>query len=144
MYLHSRNCKEDFVNFIKKNRDKFPNGVVHSYTGCQEELKELLELDLYIGVNGCSLKTEENLEIVKKIPLDKIMLETDSPYCDIRNSHASMKILKNRIFKEKDKKKYNKDFLVKGRNEPCKILEVALVVSELLDVSVEELSEHAY
>lgn len=67
----------------------------------------MLELDLYIGVNGCSLKTEENLEIVKKIPLEKIMLETDSPYCDIRNSHASMKILKNRIFKEKDKKKYD-------------------------------------
>ena len=69
-------------------------------------MQELLEMDLYIGINGCSLKTEENLEIVKKIPLDRIMLETDSPYCDIRNSHASMKLLGERIFKEKDKKKY--------------------------------------
>ena len=33
-------------------------------------------MDLYIGVNGCSMKTEENVELVKKIPLDKIMIES--------------------------------------------------------------------
>lgn len=135
MYLHSRNCEEDFVEIISKNRDKFSTGVVHSYTGTLSELKKLLDLDLYIGVNGCSLKTEENLEIVKHIPLDKIMLETDSPYCDIRNAHASKKILGDRLFKEKDKKKYDEEFLVKGRNEPCKIVEVSKVVAKLLDVS---------
>ena len=42
---------------------------------------EILKLDLYVGVNGCSFKTAENLEIVKKIPIDRIMLETDCPYC---------------------------------------------------------------
>lgn len=93
MYLHSRNCAEDFVKILKLNRDKFSSGVVHSYTGSEKELCELLEMDLYIGINGCSLKTEENLEIVKKIPIDKIMFETDSPYCDIRKTHASRKFL---------------------------------------------------
>lgn len=97
-------------------------------------------MDLYIGVNGCSLKTEENLEVVKQIPLDRIMLETDSPYCDIRNTHASRKYLEERLFKEKDKKKYNPDFLVKGRNEPCKILEIAIIVSKLKEVPLEELA----
>lgn len=101
-------------------------------------------MGLYIGVNGCSLKTEENLEVVKKIPLDRIMLETDSPYCDIRNTHASRKYLEKRVFMEKDKKKYNPEYLVKGRNEPCKILEVAIVVSKLKEVSLEELAEAAY
>lgn len=61
MYLHSRNCKQDFLSIVKKNRDKFKTGVVHSYTGDEEELKELLEMGLYIGINGCSLKTEQNL-----------------------------------------------------------------------------------
>ena len=33
-------------------------------------------MGLFIGVNGCSFKTEENIEVVKEIPLDRIMLET--------------------------------------------------------------------
>ena len=76
MYLHSRNCKDDFVRIVKENRKRFKGGVVHSYTGDIEELKELIAMDLYIGVNGCSLKTKENIEIVKQIPLDLIMLES--------------------------------------------------------------------
>lgn len=76
MYLHSRNCKEDFVRIVKENRKRFKGGVVHSYTGDAEELNELLTMDLYIGINGCSLKTEENIEIVKQIPLNRIMLES--------------------------------------------------------------------
>ena len=131
MYLHSRNCEEDFVNFISKNRDRFSGGVVHSYTGTDTELKRLLDMDLYIGVNGCSLKTEENLENVKKIPLDRLMIETDAPYCEIRNTHASRKYLGERIFKGKRKEKYNSEFLVKGRNEPCKVVEVLEVLSKL-------------
>lgn len=87
MYLHSRACKEDFLKILRENRHRFPTGVVHSYTGDEEELNALLEMGLYIGVNGCSLKTEENVEIVKKIPLDRIMLETDCPYCEIRSTH---------------------------------------------------------
>ena len=64
-------------------------GVVHSFTGSQEELEELLtKTPFYIGINGCSLKTKENLEVVAKIPLDKIMLETDCPWCEVRPTHA--------------------------------------------------------
>ncbi len=58
MYLHSRNCKDDFLSILKQNRHKFSTGVVHSYTGDSEELEELLKMGLYIGVNGCSFKTD--------------------------------------------------------------------------------------
>jgi TatD DNase family protein len=67
-------------------------GVVHSFTGTVEEMKELvrrfsanrqqhidpsqLTFGLYIGVNGCSLKTTENLQVVSQIPLSRLMLET--------------------------------------------------------------------
>ena len=101
MYLHSRACEEDFLRILKENRHRFPSGVVHSFSGTESELKELLEMGLFIGVNGCSLKTKENCEMVKKIPLDKIMLETDCPYCDIRNTHHSMQFVKSKFAKTK-------------------------------------------
>ena len=56
MYLHNRNTGNDFYDIVKKNRNRFSTGVVHSFTGTLEEIKQIVELDLYIGINGCSLK----------------------------------------------------------------------------------------
>jgi len=82
---------------------------------------EILKLDLYVGVNGCSFKTAENLEILKKIPIDRIMLETDCPYCQIRNSHAGSKFLKTK-FPAVAKEKYKGDKIIRDRNEPCTMI----------------------
>lgn len=94
---------------------------MHSFTETEKVLNEYLSLDLYIGVNGCSLKTLENCEIVKKIPLDKILLETDAPYCDIRNTHASAPLIKTNFDRIK-KEKMKKGLICKDRNEPCMIM----------------------
>ncbi|KAL6014824.1 hypothetical protein ACI3LY_002813 [Candidozyma auris] len=96
LFLHMRSACDDFVDIIKpfiERKDVGP-GVVHSFTGTEEELKKLLDLGFYIGVNGCSLKTEENLAVAKKIPASKLLIETDAPWCEIRKSHASYKYLK--------------------------------------------------
>ena len=103
---------------------KISEGVVHSFSGDATELKELLSMGFYIGVNGCSLKTQQNLDVVKLIPLDKLMVETDSPYCDIKRTHASFKLTKS-VFTMKALDKYDENFAVKGRNEPCFIWYVA-------------------
>jgi TatD DNase family protein len=117
---------------VREHRDKFSTGVVHSFTGDEKELQECLELGLYIGVNGCSLKTEENVEIVKLIPLDRIMLETDCPYCEIRKSHAGSHHIKT-TFSKKKKDKYEEGKMVKDRNEPCTMIQVLEVLSQILD-----------
>ncbi len=68
-------------------------GVVHSFTGTIEEARELMDLGLYIGINGCSFKTIENCDVVKAIDLDKMMIETDGPWCEVRPSHEGYKYL---------------------------------------------------
>lgn len=55
-------------------------GIVHSFDGSAEEAAELIELGFYIGVNGCSLRTDQNIEVIKTIPLDRIVAETDAPW----------------------------------------------------------------
>ena len=71
------------TKILKQNRHRFPAGVIHCFTNTEEELKEYLELGLYIGVTALSFKTEENIRIAKKIPLDRLMLETDCPFCQV-------------------------------------------------------------
>lgn len=127
MFLHCRNTGNDFNDMIRANRKRFSNGVVHSFTGTLQEMQDLIELGLYIGINGCSLKTDENVEVVKAIPADRLMLETDAPWCEVRPTHASYKhwkdadeSLKNLYTPpSKKKEKFELGFMVKSRNEPC-------------------------
>lgn len=94
LFLHMRAANDDFIEVLNKYWGDLPKkGVVHSFTGTVDELKKLLDLGLFIGVNGCSLKTEENLAVVKEIPLDRLVVETDAPWCEIRKTHAGYKHL---------------------------------------------------
>jgi TatD DNase family protein len=56
-------------------------------------MRELMDLGLYIGINGCSFKTAENCDVVKEIELSRLMLETDGPWCEVRPSHEGWKYL---------------------------------------------------
>ncbi|QWU88105.1 hypothetical protein CA3LBN_002370 [Candidozyma haemuli] len=95
LFLHMRAACDDFVDIIRPFVEKNGvTGVVHSFTGSTDELQNLLNLGFFIGINGCSLKTEENLAVAKEIPMDRLLIETDAPWCEIRKSHASHKFLK--------------------------------------------------
>ena len=81
LFLHSRAASEDFERLLVPRLKKLPKGgLVHSFTGTMQEMQHIVDLGLNIGVNGCSLKTEENLEVVKAMPLDRIQIETDGPW----------------------------------------------------------------
>ncbi|WAQ85241.1 hypothetical protein PtA15_5A815 [Puccinia triticina] len=163
LFLHSRTSEAhvDFVRIIRAHEARYTaeellparkKGVVHSFTGTIEEMKELVDLGFSIGINGCSLKTEENLEVVKAVPLDRIMLETDCPWCEIRPSHASHRYLSELPLKpvfspatiKKERHQVQDEKMVKGRNEPCTIGQVAWVVSKLKGIPLSELTQSAW
>lgn len=98
LFLHSRAAHSDFVSLLKAAfGDRLERlekgGVVHSFTGTAEEMHELMDLGLYIGINGCGFKTAQNCAVVKEVHLDRLMLETDGPWCEVRPSHEGWKYL---------------------------------------------------
>ncbi|KAJ1978262.1 hypothetical protein H4R35_001974 [Dimargaris xerosporica] len=136
---------------IRKHRHRFSTGVVHSYTGSLEEVQQLLALDLYIGINGCSLKTQDNLAVVAQIPEERLMLETDAPWCDIRPTHASHSHLNSTTsgwapvaFDSKKKERFVMGAMIKGRNEPCNIQQVLKVMASVRQVQPEHLASIVY
>ncbi len=80
--IHSRESTELIINVIKDCRSLNLRGVFHAYSGSAETYRELQRLgDWYIGIGGVlTYKKASIAETVKQIPLDRILLETDSPY----------------------------------------------------------------
>ncbi|KAF7488151.1 Putative deoxyribonuclease TATDN1 [Sarcoptes scabiei] len=143
LFLHCRNSCEDFIKIIQSNRDKFKHGVVHSFDGTFDEARSILDLDLFIGLNGCSLKTSENLDVVRRLPIDRLMIETDCPYCDVRPTHASHQYVRTKNEAVK-KEKWADGKMIKGRNEPCNIVQILEILSKLFEIDEDSLAETFY
>lgn len=81
LFLHSRAANEDFEKMLGQRLPHLPKkGLVHSFTGTMEEMNRLVAMGLDVGINGCSMKTEENLEVVRAVPLERLQIETDGPW----------------------------------------------------------------
>lgn len=88
LFLHVREAHKTFMEMLKPFKDSLPKTVVHCFTGTKEELFEYIEMGFYIGITGwlCDERRGQNLkELIKHIPLDKIVAETDAPYLIPRN-----------------------------------------------------------
>ena len=84
LFLHSRAASEDFERLLASRLPSLPKkGLVHSFTGTIEEMERLVAMGLDIGINGCSMKTEENLEVVRAVPLERLQIETDGPWVSV-------------------------------------------------------------
>ena len=79
--IHSRDAAKDTIDIIKMY-GKNISGVIHCFSYSIEMAREYIKLGFYIGVGGVvTFKNAKKLkEVVKEIPLDKILLETDCPY----------------------------------------------------------------
>jgi len=80
LIVHSRKATEETIEILKKYKNL--RGVIHCYTGGKKRIKDYLSIsdNFYFGIDG-NLTYEDGLvEVVKNIPKDRLVLETDSPY----------------------------------------------------------------
>ncbi len=77
--IHSRDATEDTMNILREYK---PDGVVHCFSGSAETAAEVIKLGLYIGFTGVLTfkNAKKALKALEKVPMDKLLLETDCPY----------------------------------------------------------------
>ncbi len=83
LFLHQRDAHADFVALLRHWRDQVPGAVVHCFTDTGEALRDYLDLDCHIGITGwiCDERRGTHLrELVRTIPANRLMIETDAPY----------------------------------------------------------------
>jgi len=86
LFLHSRDAHPRFAEILEHHKVK--KAVAHCFTGGKEELRAYLDLGLYIGITGwiCDERRGRHLlELVREIPRERLLLETDSPYLTPRD-----------------------------------------------------------
>ena len=115
--IHCRNAFDKMVKILEKKQDGGLRGIMHCFTGTEEEAKVYLDLGFHLGLGGvttyknCSVK-----EFLPNLPLDRIVLETDAPYLAPVPCRGK-------------------------RNEPAFLVHTAQKIAEILQIPVEELAE---
>lgn len=76
--IHSREATKDTLDILKETK---PIGIIHCFSGSLETAKEYIKLGLYLGIGGViTFKNSKLPEVIKEIPLESIVLETDCPF----------------------------------------------------------------
>lgn len=115
--IHCRNAFESMVKILEKQQDGRLRGVMHCFTGTEEEAKTYLDLGFHLGLGGvttyknCAVK-----DFLPRIPLDRIVLETDAPYLSPIPHRGK-------------------------RNEPAFMVATAAKIAEICNVSLEDLAK---
>lgn len=111
--IHSREATEDTINTLKKFK---VTGVIHSFSGSLETANIYIKMEFILGINGViTFKNSKLKDVIEKIDLKNIILETDSPYLAPTPHRGE-------------------------RNEPANISLIAKFISELKNISISQLS----
>ncbi len=117
--FHCRMAHQDLIRILLENSEILPKkAVAHGFVGNLEELQKYLDFGFFIGFNGIIFKSIEGIDFeknIKETPLDKILIETDSPYLTPPPKS--------------------------GRNEPLYVKYVAERLAKIKKISYEEVSK---
>ncbi|WP_299196876.1 TatD family hydrolase [uncultured Amphritea sp.] len=98
LFLHERDAHMQQIKMLRYVKDEISGGVAHCFTGSREELYNYLDLDLYIGITGWICDERRGVELfnlLKEIPANRLLLETDAPYLIPRNLKPKTKSRRN-------------------------------------------------
>jgi TatD DNase family protein len=118
LVIHTRGAQQDTLDIMKAHNAEKAGGVFHCFTEEWDMAKKGIDMGLYISISGIvTFKNAENVrDVVKKMPLDRLLIETDSPYL-APVPHRGQ------------------------QNQPAYVREVAEFVADLKGISVEALGE---
>ena len=116
--IHNRDATEDVVNILKEENAGEVGGIMHCFTGSYEVAKQCMDMNFYLSFGGpvTFKNAKKPKEVVKEIPIDRLLIETDCPY------------LTPHPFRGK-------------RNEPSYVKYVAEQIAELREMPFEELAK---
>lgn len=119
--FHVRDAHGDMLELLRNRNKRLPRGVMHCYSGSWESARSYLDLGMYLAFGGTVTfrNARKAQEVAMKVPLDRLLLETDSPYLSPEPFRGS-------------------------RNDPSRVRLVAERVAELRGMPVEELAEITY
>ena len=117
LIIHTRDAREDTIRLLREHKAAHTQGVLHCFTETLDMAKAAIEMDFYISISGIVTfhSANELREVVKAIPLERLLIETDSPWLAPVPHRGK-------------------------QNQPGYVVEVAEFIAQLKGISVKELA----
>jgi TatD DNase family protein len=107
--IHSRNSMDLVIELLKKAHGERFRGIMHCFSGTLEQAQEIMELGFYMGIGGVlTYKNSGLAEVIKHVPLEYLVLETDAPYLSPvpyrgkRNESAYIRVIAEKLAETKN------------------------------------------
>ena len=119
LMIHCRKAFDDLIDILKDNSPKLQTipGIIHFFSGDIKQATKLLDMGFYFTFGGVVTFTRDYDEIIKTVPINRLLLETDAPYVTPAPFRGQ-------------------------RNEPVYVAEVAKKIGEIKNIDFEEVSHH--
>ena len=118
LIIHTRDARDDTINLLREHKASHTKGVLHCFTESLEMAQAAIEMDFYISISGIvTFKSASELQdVVKAVPLERLLIETDSPWLAPVPHRGK-------------------------QNQPGYVVEVAEFIAQLKGISVKELAQ---
>lgn len=118
LIIHTRDAEEDTIRLLQEEYNGTPyKGVIHCFTGSLHLAQECMDLGFYISISGIATFVKSLQKVIKQLPLERLLVETDAPYLAPAPHRGE-------------------------RNEPAYVRHTAQKLADLFDLPLSEFAQH--